>query len=359
MSNVVQFPDKHSQDQVMSQACDWISKLDRGLTEIEEQALKNWLAEQPQHLPCLLNVAEMWDKMDDLQRLSDLFPQVNLHAETQVEQTSQTTRSKATPSSWAVAASICFMLVLAGINLMGQAGPWSEQIVSTQTNYQTQVGQSNKVQLADGSQLTLNTNTFVQVRFSQNARIIELQRGEIHIDVAHDKTRPLSVLAAGKIIQAVGTAFSVQMQKNAIELIVTEGEVLVDKQEGEVDKGDRLAKSALAVTKGQKVDINRQQIEVKKNHVVDIAPAEIAVDLSWRSGNLVFRGESLEDAVAEISRYTKIKIELTADTNLRNTKVAGVFKTGDVEGLLNALQHNFAIQGKKQADGTIVLTPAA
>ena len=83
-------------------------------------------------------------------------------------------------------------------------------MVAKQLNFQTDVGESKDILLSDKSKITLNTNSFVQVRYTQHSRVINLLRGEIHIDVAHDKTRPLSVIAGDKVIQAVGTAFNVE-----------------------------------------------------------------------------------------------------------------------------------------------------
>ena len=83
-----------------------------------------------------------------------------------------------------------------------------------------------------------------------------------HIDVAHDKTRPLSVIAGGKVIQAVGTAFNVEVRNELVELIVTDGKVLVatkndDIAKTEIDEmGKKLPENSMAISKGEKVDYN-------------------------------------------------------------------------------------------------------
>jgi transmembrane sensor len=200
------------------------------------------------------------------------------------------------------------------------------------------------------------------VRYSQNARVIELQRGEIHIDVAHDKSRPLSVIAGGKVIQAVGTAFNVEVRSELVELIVTEGKVLVAKAKiallpSTFDKMPvRLPQNSMAISKGEKVDLDltgKRQEEVTK-----VDPIEIAASLSWRQGNLIFRGESLSEAMTEISRYTDIEFELADDEKLRKIQVAGLFKTGDVIGLLDALSSNFNINYENIGNNKVALSYA-
>ncbi|PAJ72134.1 hypothetical protein CJF42_22840 [Pseudoalteromonas sp. NBT06-2] len=353
MSNIHQL---HSSEQAkqeelrLEQASDWIAKLDRELTCVEKSEFKYWLAQDNENIKLLLEIAQMWDKMDDLSRLSDLFPQEQL-------------KKKSTP--WFVAMAASFVVAISFYLMNGIAifSPLSEtitsQVVVMKASYQTNVGESNTINLPDNSKLVLNTNSFAQVKYTQNARLIELQRGEIHIDVAHDKSRPLSVLANGKIIQAVGTAFNVQVNSDLVELIVTDGKVLVAKKRNISLNSDteqiakRLPKTSMVISKGEKVELDLTSQSLEK--VVKIKPIDIAVKLSWRRGNLIFRGESLTDAMAEISRYTDIEFELADDEQLRNVQVAGMFKTGDVTGLLNVLRKNFDISFEKVSKDKIIL----
>ena len=70
---------------------------------------------------------------------------------------------------------------------------------------------------------------------------------------------------------------------------------------------------------------------------------QVQRNLSWQQGMLVFQGESLEDALIEMSRYTDSEFEIM-DDSLKSLRVAGYFKVGDSEGLLHALQNNFDIE---------------
>lgn len=339
----------------LDDASDWLAKIDRNLTEQEKSALQTWLSLHPKNTEVLLEVAHLWDKMDDLSRLSDLFPQTS------------PSKTKKHPA-WlgAIAASVIFVITLgfyqSGFNFSPFGQAEQSAVVAMQMNYQTGTGESNTINLPDNSEIILNTNSFVQVRYTSTARIIDLQRGEIHIDVAHDKSRPLSVIAGGKVIQAVGTAFNVEVRNELVELIVTDGKVLIASKNNAIAKADideiakRLPTNSLAISKGEKIDLGLTGNTVEK--VIKVDPIEVAASLSWRHGNLIFRGESLAEAMAEISRYTDITFELADDEQLKQVQVAGMFKTGDVTGLLEVLSSNFNISYKKIAEDKIILTYA-
>ncbi|MBL4764460.1 MAG: FecR domain-containing protein [Colwellia sp.] len=342
----------HDEEKRLDDASDWIAKIDRNLTEAEKAALQTWLLLNTKNTEVLLEVAHLWDKMDDLGRLSDLFPQA-----------SPSTTKKRPAWLGAIAASVIFIISIGfyqnSVNFSPFGHAEQAMVIVMQMNYQTGIGESNTIHLPDNSEVILNTNSFVQVRYTSSARIIDLQRGEIHIKVAHDKSRPLSVIAGGKVIQAVGTAFNVEVRNDIVELIVTDGKVLVAAKNKAVAIADidemakRLPSNSLAISKGEKINLDLTGKIIEK--VVKVDPLEVAARLSWRQGNLIFRGESLAEAMAEIGRYTDITFELSDDEQLKHVQVAGMFKTGDVTGLLEVLSNNFNISYKRIGNDKIIL----
>jgi transmembrane sensor len=342
MSNVVQLPNR---DAVDAQAAQWIARLDRGLSRDEEQQLQDWLTEKEAHRRALLAMAELWDKMDDLSRLASLF-----------EHPTKRPRSRHYIRSFsAIAASFVIICAVFLATFIGLTEP---KVNEQATYYQTAIGDQSVVELPDSSRLTLNTNTSVKVEFSRDRRLLILERGEIHIEVAHDKSRPLSVLVQDKIIEAVGTAFNVRVaSQKEVEVIVTDGIVRVGQG---LSKGAHIqvaqqfaeqAQSAQSLVKGEKLVLGTKKPAVEK-----IEESGLSVQLSWRDGNLVFRGETLSDALIEISRYTDTSFEI-ADAQLRDVRIAGLFKAGDVNGLLAALKQNFHIEHERM-DNKIVLSAA-
>ncbi len=346
MSNVYQLP---NQDEVYEQASLWIAKLDRTLTPAEEQELKQWLT-TPGHQDVLFQMASVWDSMDSLSRLSSLFPP-------------PTRTSVGFPAKYAVAAAASVLVVLLSgvwgmMTFAPKAAPQWLMAWHIEQNidgvYETGVGEHSRVNLPDGSELVLNTNSRIQVKYTKDARLFFLERGEIHIEVAHDTSRPLSVMAGDKVVQAVGTAFNVQIHSDKeVELIVTDGKVRVAKRRPEdiykaVDPAP-LPVSSLAVSQGEKIVLG-----AKNQHVKKLASADIEAKLSWREGNLVFRGETLEEALTEISRYTDVNFNIE-DDSIRSIRIAGLFKAGDIKGLLVALRQNFEIDHRRISDGSVSL----
>lgn len=344
MSNIIEFPNRET---IYDQASLWIARMDRELTAAEQQELAHWLAASEQHRSVLFEMAELWDKMDSLARLADLF-----------QAPAKPVRQ---PRFYgAIAASVAFLAVVIGWNLAPQMPtqllsllPFQVQVVDGV--YETAVGEHSNVNLPDGSQLVLNTNSRVTVKYSDEHRLFLLERGEINIEVAHDKNRPLSVMAGNKVVQAVGTAFNVRLQTdNQVALLVTDGKVLVAQKTipQTIDKiiAERLPATALAVSKGEKITLGAERETIAK-----VDDNEIVAKLSWRQGNLVFRGETLEEALVEINRYTSVQFEV-ADESIKQERIAGLFKAGDVDGLLAALEQNFNIHNQRLGSNKIRLS---
>lgn len=347
MSNVHKFPQL---DQRYTEASEWISKLDKGMTSTDRVALKKWMASSDDNQAVLLEMASLWDSMSVMSRLSELFPNGAVRS------------GKSPKFAWAIAATI-FVAVVAGIWAVTAANPdyspSPQQVVveaSPEIIYETAIGQRSTVYLPDGTRVVLNTNSRIEVEYSKTFRLLNLKYGEIHVEVMHDEDRPLSVIAGDRVVKAVGTAFSLEITvDHRVELVVTEGKVLV----GVVNNSDKNRDAAVhsieeefsvAVAAGEQF-----MLDDPAEEILEVSPEDIEVKLSWRNGDLVFRGESLEDALAEIGRYTTVEF-VVLDDNLKKVRIAGLFKAGDVDGLLATLREHFDVSYQRTGDGKILLT---
>jgi len=339
---------------IQVQASLWISKMDRGLSEAEKNDFIIWTKQSDLHRETLFNFAALWDDLSVLNELSALFP-INNH---------QKSSNKSFITKVAIAASIVFVFIL-GTQFYGKqsldVNANKQQYVEIK-NLSTVVGQQNSFSLSDGSIIQLNTNSLVKINFSQNKRLLTLVRGEARFDVAKDKTRPFTVNSGSKSFTALGTIFNVQKNSNQeMELVVTEGRVLITKASQIIDK---IAKKiyqlpenqlpGLLVTSGEKAVINRNIPKMAQAVSLD----QVQKDLAWQQGMLIFEGDSLADALSEVSRYTSTNFEIV-DRELATIKIAGYFKAGDIDGLLQSLSSNFNINFEKTNKNSIRLTKSA
>ena len=344
MSNIYQLPTNERQ---YDEASLWVERLDEGLTDEETSELQAWMAANPENQAVLFKMARLWDKMDTLSRLSTLFP----------EELGEVRRRR-----WprlAAAAVVLLGVAAAWLGLSeNPAGLVDEVLVQTrgESTYETAIGEHATVELTDGTEMVLNTNSRIRVRYGARYRLLVLEAGEVHVKVADDANRPLSVLAGDNIVQAVGTEFNLEITDDQrIELVVTEGKVRVGVQTviGNNDRTIRpavLPDSAPLVEAGQEVMLGQASSEV-----VSVTEDEIEVKLSWRNGNLIFRGESLEETVTEVERYTAVEFVIV-DEALKEIRVSGLFRAGDVDGMLAVLRENFDIAAERVDDHRVLLT---
>ena len=336
---------------IVDNATDWIAKLDRGLTGDEERRFKAWLFESDGNYAVFMELAKLWDRMDILESLA-------VTREDSERRPGGGWR-KALPIAASIAA-IALASAWIASNFEIADAPIAMDI-DTRAVYETDTGARAKYELEDGSRIVLNTNTRVTIDFTSTNRFLHLDRGEIHIQVASDPSRPLSVYSGGRVVQAVGTEFNVEISDDkSIEIVVSEGVVMVGVIDGNV--ADRISAEPIALPRSSTLVAAGQEVVVRQGDDAVAAPKpiedeEIAVKLSWREGNLIFRGEPLEEAISEVSRYTAVEF-IILDEAAKKERVAGLFRAGDVDGLLEALRQNFNITYERIADNQVILGSA-
>lgn len=353
MRKVVPFPNDQT---TREQASMWMARLDRGLRAGESGDLQNWICESASNREALLEMSRLWDRLDILTEISDLFP----------------LESRGKPGWWRqwgsrVAALAC-VIVLAAVpsaiwikTRQSSAPPRVTGAIPAQeetTRYRTGMGQQRVITLSDHSKIALNTDSELSVHYTPTERTIELSRGEAHFKVAKDVIRVFTVRVAGSEFKAVGTAFNLRrMSEQGVELTVMEGrvKVLIARPKGASQRNRMdiapLESSPIVVDAGGGLNI-----DIAEQTVRALPPARIEAKVAWTNGMMVFDGESLERVIGEVGRYSSIKFVI-ADDELRQIPVAGYFKIGDIDGLVAALQANFNINASR--DGSTITLRAA
>lgn len=189
MSRIYEFPPSDARD---TEASTWLAHLDRGLSEEEARELRAWITRHPDNEAALLELAGLWDRMDSLSRLADLFQR-------------PPRRTRLQGLRFAAAAALLGAGLLGWLAVVHLDAPEimeSRQaaLVTPERLFETAVGEQSTVNLVDGSQIVLNTNSLVRVKYTRQHRLVTLERGEILVRVAEDKTRPLSVIADRKSV---------------------------------------------------------------------------------------------------------------------------------------------------------------
>jgi transmembrane sensor len=243
-------------------------------------------------------------------------------------------------------------LIAAGIVLplagLGWAGfRWLER----RGDYTTEFGERRVVMLSDGSHISLDSDSAVRVRYSQNARELRLLRGQARFDVVHDVERPFSVLAGDQKVIATGTAFNIDMIQGKVRVTLIEGHVVV------------LDESAPPVAApGQSPSPGRPSVQLRAGQQLVVLPqkppeievADIQRVTAWTSGQLIFSDEPLFEVVARVSHYSKAPI-IISDPKIAQERISGVFNTGDVPGFLDIVTQYYPVAAVTDGEGRIVL----
>jgi transmembrane sensor len=225
------------------------------------------------------------------------------------------------------------------LTVLATAGLTSWYIAHQGTSYRTEVGQIRAVPLEDGSQVTLDTGSRIEVAVRTNERRIDLIRGDAYFEVAKDSARPFVVSVDRARVVAVGTQFYVERDDNGLIVLVTEGKVRLE----------RSTESPQEVSAGSEARVDATELRI--SHPTDM---EVEETLGWRNGYLLFRDTSLVEAVAKFNRYT-LKKMLIEDPSIAGIRIGGHFRLDDVQGFLWLLKSGFPINVDERGD-RIVLT---
>ena len=404
--NITAFPgtdaNSHKIKLIKEQAASYLVRIDSGeCTAEERQQIATWARANPQHQAAFVKLAKQWDSMAILADLSELFPlaekertDAEAYSDAATSHTANAGSTGNKESSWfglplpsmlqgwvgaqqwrlqGIAVGAVFAMALAVVALPSVR----TMLFSDATpSYITAIGERATYTLDDGSVLTLNTDTEVTVRFTEQRRFIDLLRGEANFEVAKNTQRPFVVYAGEGLVWAVGTAFNVRYQPEtfAVDVVVTEGTVKVFTDVNlqaelpalTVDPQSLQSLSTQShstvhltnnkqslLTAGQHLRY-REAIEVKQ--VVDAE--QLQQQLAWHNGVIIFDGETLESALSEIGRYTSKQLVIV-DDSIRSIRIGGHYKTNDLNGFLATLTSGFGVHVEPAGKNRLLLSAAS
>ena len=349
-SRILPFPDKAA---IETEAAMWVARFDAGDVSARDQAsFQDWVNRSARHRAALAEYGNLWSEFDALRLLTQpAAPGKGGMRDSHPAMTNGTMPRLAAacaaivivavagaavffhPAPRAPASAIARVILPHPVRELVKAGS------AARFSYETAVGGQRRIVLADGSSVILNTNSRLDGDFSGGRRDIHLVRGEAYFEVVHDKTRPFTVYASNYVVRDIGTAFDVHLSKKCqVEVGVTKGSVEVAPLGGA--HGIYAAKSLGVIVAGHNIVLGRK---VERTEIMSIA--DMGRKLAWRQGELIYTGQPLSEVLADVSRYSDIKIEL-ADPALENLPVGGAFRTDQIEAIFAALENNFGIHAE-------------
>lgn len=214
--------------------------------------------------------------------------------------------------------------------------------------YETAKGAQQQIVLADGSTVTLNTDTKLTVEFSRRERSIRLDQGEAWFTVSHDERRPFTVQAANGTIRDIGTQFIVTKSAQGVQVSVWEGIVEI-----RVHASDGLGSTSRPLTlhSGRQISYGADGL---LSSIVAFDRNSVG---SWREGKLIFRSQPLKQVLAEVARYRTEDIRLV-DPSLEAFPVSGVVRLQDLGAFLQTLQDALPVRVQRVHDQLITVDRA-
>jgi transmembrane sensor len=322
---------------IADQAAGWVIRKERGLTAEEQDAFSEWLAADERHRTALAEQDWSWDELD---RLAGLQTSVGAVPDPRL----LAPRRRGAPrwflfGGLPMAASLIVLLTF-----LANRPAREPTVAPTDVSH---LALCEQQQLADGSVVELNRGTQILVAFTSGERRIRLERGEAHFRVEKDPAgRPFIVEAGGVAVRAVGTAFSVSLESDAVAVLVTHGKVCVDSSE-------RPATDTPIIEAGHRAVVTRAAAE-SVPIISAVTAAEIEQHLRWKPRLLDFNETLLTEIAAEFNRHNPVKL-VVRDAALETLRLSGTFRSDNVEGFLHLLASDFGVSVARMEAGEIVL----
>jgi transmembrane sensor len=296
-------------------AAQWLVRLHAGpLNADEQQAFHAWRASDPAH-------EAAWQR-------AELVCSTLAGVPAALRQTAEA--APRSPQRRAVLYGLAG-LIAAGpaLWLASQSAPWQ----AWRAAIRTARGEIRHMTLPDGTQLVLNTDTAIDVRFDGAARLVVLHAGELHVATAHDgavPARPFLVRSSNGAVRALGTHFSVRQG----------GSVLAPRTQVSVSEG------AVEVLPVQAPDALRrvnagQQGSFDDSVVAPLSPLAPHAG-AWLQGVLIAERMPLGEVLAQVARY-RYGV-LRCDPVIAAMPVDGIFQLNDPDNILLLLQRSLPIR---------------
>ncbi|HEV2561799.1 MAG TPA: FecR domain-containing protein [Rhizomicrobium sp.] len=287
-------------------------------SEQDQASLEAWLNESLAHEVAYLRLEAAWNRTE---RLAALHP--FKHEQPDVER-----------RNWRVP-----LAIAAGFAAIAFASAAALPLLHRpmETIYSTPVGGREIITLADGSKIELNTASVLHLAPDQREALLD--KGEAYFQIKHDAAHPFALRVAGRSVVDLGTKFFVRNGQNQVEVALVEGRA-------RLESAAVAPSRAIVLTPGDVAVASADTTSVTKMSAHDLAN-----ELSWRRGLLIFHNASLASAAAVINRYNDNKL-VVDDPAIAKLTINGTFRTNDNQVFARMAQDVFGLRVTYRANTT-------
>ena len=300
------------------EAARWLSRLQSGSDPDAQAKFERWYAD-PAHADAFDRVRGSYQRSGLLRHSSAYVPQMR----------GRLTRSTDAPLAFGFALAATLALVAIGLILRGSPLMLGTDAVMLKTNS----GEIRRVALSDGSSVTLDSSTLVEIEVSKSTRTARVKYGRARFDIA-PADEPFVVEAGKEIVTAAKGIMDIDC-------------------EGPESRFDVLAGTSQLQVHGSEGD---RPLMLKTRDGVLVGPGptirsySLATTPDWTRGMLQFDGMPLAEVAKLANRYSDQQIRF--DDNLGELKVTGAFRAGDTAGLAKSLAAAFRLSVHQEQDGS-------
>lgn len=310
----------------------------------DRAAIENWLNSAEAES----DSRDAWESADDTidADLQDIIFK-NIQSKIKESEPAQTNRIKHLHNilySWKMIAASIAVIFLIGIGayLINN----TNNIVDNKKNdnpycFFVSPGQKGTILLADGTKVYLNSDTRISFGndYNMDSRKVNLD-GEAYFEVAKNPHKKFIVSCKGIEVEALGTEFNVKGYKSdsLITTTLARGKVKVSNE-----------KQSLILLPKDVATYNPNKQSLVASTVDDISIADF-----WRSGQLVFKGETLSSISKTLERMYAVKIHIK-DDKLKRMKFTGTIQNNSLNNVMHIISLSYPIR-YRVADSTITIT---
>lgn len=326
----------NSYREVDDQAAAWAARMLSGaMTTPERKALDDWLSKDIRHRKAYAEYMEI----TDLAQNASGGPAEEI-LESDLENFAARESGKKARRYWYVASPALAACLAAALFFGGVFMPSSAPLQPER--HQTARGETLEVNLADGSRITLNTNSVVEVLYADDERQVSLDSGEALFEVVFDPGRPFRVDTHTAEVLVVGTTFNVRALEAETTISVLSGTVNVS-----VDAVGAQTVAKVTLGAGQALSGDGDAV------FGDVYAIDTQTAAAWRRGMAFYENEPLTSMISDLNRYYRLPLVI-GDESLAGIPVTGGFDVTNQDATVQALAVALSLEADRQASAIVL-----